>query len=103
MSSKLGLESTVVLPYIQKMIDENTLLGVIKKQQFFIDSESFKESFSEYLEEIDETSLEIEFDEMARELEVTSSVIEKYIVEYVEKSPGRFVVYPLEKKVRIKQ
>ncbi|MCK5140587.1 MAG: hypothetical protein KAQ70_00185 [Candidatus Heimdallarchaeota archaeon] len=103
MSSKLGLESSITLPFVQKMIDEGTVSGVIKQQQFFVDSESFETSFSEYLEEIDENALEKEFSEVALELGVSSSVVEKYLVKYVERSPGRFVVYPLEKKVRIKR
>lgn len=103
MSSKLGLESSIILPFVQKMIDEGIVSGVIKQQQFFIDSESFEVLFSDYLEEIDEDELEKEFSEMALELAVSSFVIEKYLVKYVEKVPGRFVVYPLEKKVRIKR
>ncbi|MHA1201376.1 MAG: hypothetical protein ACTSQ4_02490 [Candidatus Heimdallarchaeaceae archaeon] len=103
MSSKLGLDLSIILPFVQKMIDEETVSGVIKQQQFFVDSESFETSFSEYLEEIDENELEKEFNEVAIELGVTSSVVEKYLVKYVERLPGRFVVYPLEKKVRIKR
>ena len=103
MSSKLGLESFIILSFVQKMIDEGTVSGVIKLQQFFVDSESFEASFSEYLEQIDENALEIEFSEVALELGVSSSVVEQYLVKYVERLPGRFVVYPLEKKVRIKK
>lgn len=103
MSSKLGLESSIILSFVQKMIDEGTVSGVIKQQQFFVDSESFETSFFEYLEEIDEDALEKEFNEVALELGVSSSVVEKYLMKYVERSPGRFVVYPLEKKVRIKK
>ena len=103
MSSKLGLELPIILPFVQKMIAEESVSGVIKQQQFFIDSESFEASFSEYLEEISESILEKEFNEVALELGVSSSVVEKYLVKYVERSPGRFVIYPLEKKVRIKR
>ncbi|MCG3224441.1 MAG: hypothetical protein H7647_08240 [Candidatus Heimdallarchaeota archaeon] len=103
MSSKLGLEPSIILPFVQKMITEETVSGVIKQQQFFVDSESFETSFSEYLEEMDESALEKEFSEVAIELGVSSSVVEKYLVKYVERVPGRFVVYPLEKKVRIKR
>jgi hypothetical protein len=103
MSSKLGLDPSIILPFVQKMITEETVSGVIKQQQFFVDSESFETSFSEYLEEIDENALEKEFSEVAIELGVSSSVVEKYLVKYVERVPGRFVVYPLEKKVRIKR
>ncbi len=103
MSSKLGLDPSIILPFVQKMIAEETVSGVIKQQQFFVDSESFETSFSEYLEEIEENTIEKEFSEVAIELGVSSSVVEKYLVKYVERVPGRFVVYPLEKKVRIKR
>lgn len=103
MSSKLGLESSIMLPFVQKMITEGTVSGVIKQQQFFVDSESFETTFFDYLEEISDDTLEKEFNEVARELGVSSSVVEKYFVKYVERTPGRFVIYPLEKKVRIKR
>jgi len=103
MSSKLGLETSIILLFIQKMIDEGVVSGVIKQQRFFVDSESFETSFSEYLEEIDEDTLEKEFSDIAIELGVSSSVVEKYLMKYVERLPGRFVIYPLEKKVRIKR
>ena len=103
MSSKLGLESSITLPFVQKMITEGAVSGVIKQQQFFVDSESFETTFFDYLEEISDDILEKEFNEVARELGVSSSVVEKYFVKYVERTPGRFVIYPLEKKVRIKR
>ncbi len=103
MSSKLGLESSITLPFVQKMIAEGTVSGVIKQQQFFVDSESFETTFSDYLEEMSDDTLEKEFSEVARELGVSSSVVEKCLVKYVERTPGRLVIYPLEKKVRIKR
>lgn len=103
MSVQLGLESSITLPYVQNMIDENTISGVIKNQQFFVDTESFEISFSEYLEEISDNILEKEFTELSLDLGVSTSVIEQYLVKHVERTPGRFVVYPLEKKVRIKR
>lgn len=103
MSSKLGLEFSKILPLIEKMINENILFGVIKNQQFFINSETFENLLSEYLEELDESVFEMEFSQIASDLGVSSSVITKYLVNHVEKNPGRFVVYPLEKKIRIKR
>ncbi|MBY8999299.1 MAG: hypothetical protein KGD64_00080 [Candidatus Heimdallarchaeota archaeon] len=103
MSAKLGLETSDTITYIQNMIDENTISGVIKNQQFFIDVQSFETSFSEYLEEISDDILEKKFSEISLDLGVSTSVIEQYLVKYVERAPGRFVVYPLEKKVRIKR
>lgn len=102
MSKRLGLEDSVLIPFVQKMLDDSTILGVIRNQHLFIDSETFKTMIAEYLEEIDETETEKEYNDIAKDLGVLPSVVERYLVDYVEKNPGRFTVYPLEKKLRIK-
>ena len=99
---ELGIEDSIILPFIQEMIDNSLVFGVIKNQHTFIDSEAFSIIIAEYLEEIDETETEIEYNKIANDLGVLSSNLEPYLVSYVEKTPGRFVVYPLEKKLDIK-
>ena len=101
-SENLGIELELLLPIVQQMIDEDELKGVIQENATYLGFEIFESLFSEYLDErIDEVP-EISFSEISNDLSVLESDVEKYLMHLVEKNPGLFVLYPLEKRIKFK-
>jgi len=102
-NEKLGVEVDDLIEIILSSIDEGLLLGVVQNEEMFVSNMKFEEMISEYIEEKFDLANELEFDEISLDLKVSQNYIEKYLVSIVEKNPGVFVVYPLEKKIAFKK
>jgi hypothetical protein len=102
-SEKLNLDIVHVNTIIQNLINEKLLDGVIKNQEIFLNAETFEEIIQDYIEDQEAEIGDIQFDEISKELGVRAEDIEKYLLLLVDKIPGMFVVYPLEKKIIIKK
>ncbi|MCG3221253.1 MAG: hypothetical protein H7641_07725 [Candidatus Heimdallarchaeota archaeon] len=102
-NEKLGVELDDLIKIILGLIDEELLLGVLQNNEAFLNATKFEELISEYTEEKYDLADEIEFDEISTDLKVSQNYIEKYLVSIVEKTPGMYAVYPLEKKIRFKK
>ena len=102
-SEKLGIDLEFLLPVVQEMISANELAGVIKDQALFLSFESFEAIISDYIEEKIDSLSELKFEEIAVDLGILQSDIEKFLMHLVEKQPGNFVVYPLEKRIKFKK
>jgi hypothetical protein len=100
---KLGIELDDLIKIILASIDEELLLGVLQNDEMFLSATKFEEIVSEYIEEKYDIVHELEFNEISSDLKVSQNHIEKYLVDIVEKNPGMFVVYPLEKKILFKK
>jgi hypothetical protein len=102
-SEKLNLDIVHVNTIIQNLINEKLLDGVIKNQEIFLNAETFEEIIQDYIEDQEAEIGDIQFDEISKELGVRAEDIEKYLLLLVDKIPGMFIVYPLEKKIIIKK
>ncbi len=101
-SENLGIEQEILLPIVQQMIDEDELKGVIQDNNIYLGFEIFESLLSDYLDErIGEVS-ELSLNEISTSLSVLESDVEKYLMHLVEKNPGLFVIYPLEKRIQFK-
>ncbi len=79
------------------------LLGVLQNNKIFLSSTKFEDLITEYIEEKYDLAEEVEFSEISSDLKVSVESIERYLVEIVEKTPGMYIVYPLEKKITFKK
>ncbi len=84
------------------MIDEDDLKGVIQDKSNYLGLEKFETLFAEYLDEKIDDVPELNFSEISNDLSVSESDVEKHLMHIVEKDPGLFVLYPLEKRIRFK-
>jgi len=103
LSEKLDIDAVQLNTIIQDLINEKLLKGVIKNQEIFLDSESFEEIIQNYIEDQDAEIGDIHFDKICEDLGVSLEDIEKYLLQLVDKIPGMYIVYPLEKKIIIKK
>lgn len=101
-SENLEIELELLLPIVQQMIDEDELKGVIQDNTTYLGFEMFESLFSDYLDEKIGDVLEISFNEISNDLSVLESNVEKYLMYLVERNPGLFVIYPLEKRIKFK-
>jgi len=101
-SENLGIDLELILPIVQQMIDEDELKGVIQDNTTYLGFEVFESLFSDYLDEKIDNAPELSFSEISNDLSVLESDVEKYLMHLVEKNPGLFVIYPLEKRIKFK-
>ena len=102
-NEKLNVELDDVIKIILELIEEKLLLGVLQNNEIFLSSTKFEDLITEYIEEKYDLTEEVEFSEISSDLKVPIESIEKYLVDIVEKTPGIYVVYPLEKKITFKK
>ena len=102
-NEKLSVELDELIKIILELIEEELLFGVLQNNELFLNSAKFEELISEYVEEKSDVASEIEFEEISGDLKVSQDFIEKYLVNVIEKNPGLYVVYPLEKKITFKK
>jgi hypothetical protein len=102
-NEKLSVEQADLTQIIIDLIEEGMLLGVLQNDELFLSAAKFEEVITEHIEEKYELTDELEFNEISLDLNVSQDYIEQYLVDIVEKTPGIYTVYPLEKKIRFKK
>jgi hypothetical protein len=102
-NEKLNIELDDIIKIIQHLIEEELILGVLQNNEIFLSSTKFEDLLTEYIEEKYDLVEEVEFSEISLDLRISVESIEKYLVDIVEKTPGIYVVYPLEKKIAFKK
>ena len=101
-SENLGIELELLLPIVQQMIDEDEIKGIIQDNTTYLDFEMFESLLSDYLEEKIDDVPELSYNEITNDLSVSESDVEKYLMHLIEKNPGLFILYPLEKRIKFK-
>jgi len=103
-TKKTNVETELLLPLVNELIEEKQINGVIKNDTTYLSFETFERVVSDFIEsKLDEDILELSFEEISLELEISTKDIERFMVNYVEKNLGNLVVYPLEKKIMFKE
>lgn len=100
-TTKVNLDE--VFNIVTEQIRDGNLGGILKNSTTFLSSEIFNKNLQEYLEALDESLVEVDFDTIAGNLEVSVEGIEKYLIKIIESDPHSYVLYPLEKKIRFKR
>lgn len=102
-NEKLSVELDDLIKIVLGLIEEGLLLGVLQNNELFLSATKFEDLITEYVEEKYDLADEVEFNEISIDLKVSQDSIEKYLVNIVEKTPGIYAVYPLEKKIKFKK
>lgn len=102
-NEKLSVELDDLIKIVLDLIEEGLLLGVLQNSEIFLSATKFEDLITEYVEEKYNLVDEVEFNEISIDLKVSQDFIEKYLVNIVEKTPGIYAVYPLEKKIKFKK
>ncbi|NPD89398.1 MAG: hypothetical protein HGN29_11810 [Asgard group archaeon] len=102
-NEKLNADLDDIIKIILDLIEEGLLLGVLQNDEIFLSATKFEDLITEYAEEKYNLADEVEFNEISIDLKVSQDSIEKFLVNIVEKMPGIYAVYPLEKKIKFKK
>lgn len=103
LSDDMQLSLIQIVANVRKLINENSITGVVKDNSIYMSTASFEELFLKHIEEQNNTVTELSFSDIANALGVLDENIENYIMKHVKEYPNLIVVYPLEKKIVIKK
>ena len=101
-SDNLGIELEFILPIVQRMIEDDELKGIIQDKTTYLDFKIFESLLSDYLEEKIDDVPELNYNEISNDLIVSESDVERYLMHLIDKNPGMYVLYPLEKRIKFK-
>ncbi|UJG42688.1 MAG: hypothetical protein K9W46_09875 [Candidatus Heimdallarchaeum endolithica] len=102
LSSELGLDEEIIIKLTKTLLNESEVRGAIKGNSLFLSEKKTFELIMEIIEEQSENTFEIAFDDISKVADIPITFIEPILFKIVQENPDRFTLYPIDKKILIK-